>query len=67
MDGVEANSMCDTVIELLDNFECAERLHLFNHDLSNALFKTEEHHLQYAGFANSPSSPVITIVRSENT
>lgn len=39
MDGVEANSMCDTVIELLDNFECAERLHLFNHDLSNALFK----------------------------
>lgn len=67
MERVEANSMCDTIIELLDNFECVERLQLFNHDLSDAFSPTEEHHLQYVGFANSPSSPVITIVRPANT
>lgn len=38
MDGVEANSMCDTVIELLDNFECVERLHSFDYNLSNTLY-----------------------------
>ena len=37
MERAEANSMCDTVIELLDNFECVERLQLFNHNLSDAL------------------------------
>jgi hypothetical protein len=37
MDGAEANLMFDTIIELLDNFECVERLHLFDYSLSNAL------------------------------
>lgn len=28
MDKEEANSMCDNIAELLNNFECVERIHL---------------------------------------